>query len=155
MAITASGLFVKTWRDIIGTAQLAVNVSSDTINCALFPAGTLTPNLTAGGDTGYGTSPWIAGNEIAGTGGYTQGGKALTTKSLTESPTGTLKFTADNVTWSSSTIANASAALVYDNTLAGKNGLVLVYFGSAYSTTNGTFTIQWNSAGIFTWRLNG
>ncbi len=148
MAITVSGFYLKTWRDMINGTQLAVDLANDDIKCALFPLSTVTPDYTLTGASAYATAPYTTGNEIAGTGNYTQGGKSLTTKAFAENPTGTLIYSADSVSWTSSTITNAGAALIYDNTLAGKNALCLVYFGGSYSTTAGTFTVQWQSSGI-------
>jgi hypothetical protein len=52
--------------------------------------------------------------------------------------------------WTTSTITNAHCALIYADALAGNNAIVLVNFGSDYSTSAGTFTIQWATTGIFT-----
>jgi len=145
MAVTVSGLYLPTWLGILNATQLAVNLVGDTVNVAMF-SNSVTPNFST--DTAYGVAPYNA-NEVSGT-GYTAGGAALASKTLTESPTGTIMFDAADVAWSTSTITNARCALVYDNTLAGKNAIALVNFGADYSTTAGTFTIQWATSGIFT-----
>lgn len=148
MAISASGLFIATWRDVLDTTQLAVDLDLETHKVALF-TNSITPNFST--DTAYGVSPYDA-NEVSGT-GYTAGGAALTGTTWTESPSGTLMFDATDLSWSSSTITNAKGALIYGDALAGNNALLLVNFGADYSTSNGTFTIQWASGGIFTWDL--
>lgn len=107
---------------------------------------TLTPNFST--DTAYGVAPYNA-NEVSGT-GYTAGGVLLTGTTVAESPTGTLKFDASDVSWTTSTIANARCALIYADALAGNNAIVLINFGADYSTSAGTFSIQWASGGIFT-----
>ena len=145
MAVTASGLFVATWTDILDTTQLAVNLDLETHKVAMF-TNTITPDFSA--DTAYGVSPYDA-NEVSGT-GYTAGGTELTTTALSESPTGTIMYDAADTAWSSSTIASARCALIYADALAGNNAILLVNFGGDYSTTAGTFTIQWNASGIFT-----
>lgn len=91
-------------------------------------------------------------NEVSGT-GYTAGGAAL--GSPTFSYTGgsnTFAWDAADVSWSSSTIT-ARYAIIYDSTpgSSSTNPLVAyVDFGADVSTTAGTFTITWDSAGIFT-----
>lgn len=143
MAVTVSGLFLPTWIDILDTTQLAVDLDLETHKVAMF-TNTITPNFSA--DTAYGVSPYNA-NEVSGT-GYSAGGIALTGTTVSESPTGTLMWDATDVAWTTSTIASARCALLYADALAGNNAIVLVNFGADYSTTAGTFTIQWASGGI-------
>lgn len=144
MAVTASGLFLPTWIDIVDTTQLAVDLDLETHKLALF-TNSITPNFST--DTAWGVSPYNA-NEVSGT-GYTSGGTVITTTTVTESPTGTLMWDAADTSWSSSTIANARAALAYADALAGNNAIVLINFGADFSTTAGTFLVQWASGGIF------
>lgn len=148
MAVTASGLFIPTWRDVLDTTQLAVDLDLETHRVAMFD-NTITPNFSS--DTAYGVAPYNAG-EVSGA-GYVAGGELLTTTTVTESPAGSLMWDAADVSWASSTISAARCALVYADALAGNNALVLVNFGADYSTSNGTFTIQWASGGIFAWDL--
>lgn len=148
MAITASGLFIVTFIDVLDTTQLAIDLDLETHKVAMF-TNTITPNFST--DTAYGVAPYAA-NEVSGT-GYTAGGNALTTTTVTESPAGTIMFDAADTSWAASTITNARGALIYADVLAGNNAICLVNFGADYSTSNGTFTIQWNAAGVFTWDL--
>ena len=145
MSVTASGLYVATWTDILDTTQLAIDLDLETHKVAMF-TDSVTPNFST--DTAYGSAPYNA-NEVSGT-GYTAGGTALTTTALSESPTGTIKWDADDTSWSTSTITNAKFALIYADALAGNNVIVGINFGSNFSTTAGTFTIQWASGGILT-----
>lgn len=145
MAVTASGLFVATFIDILDTTQLAVDLDLETHKVAMF-TNSITPNFST--DTAYGASPYNA-NEVSGT-GYTAGGVALTGTAVSESPTGTLMWDATDTAWSSSTISNARCALIYADALAGNNAIVLINFGADYSTTAGTFTIQYAAGGILT-----
>lgn len=145
MAVTVSGLFLPTWIDILDASQIAVNLDSETnIKVAMF-TNSVTPNFST--DTAYAAAPYNA-NEVTGT-GYTAGGNVLTSTTVSESPSGTLMFDAADSSWTTSTISNARCALVYDNSLTPKAAIVLVNFGADYSTTAGTFTIQWASGGIF------
>lgn len=144
MALSSSGLCIPTWRDILDATQLAVDLDSELHRIAMF-TNTVTNNLST--DTAYGTSPFNA-NEAAGT-GYTAGGELLTGTTFTESPTGTLKWDANDVDWVTSTITNARAALAYADALANEI-LALINFGSDYSTVAGLFRIQWHANGIVT-----
>lgn len=89
-------------------------------------------------------------NEVSGT-GYTAGGSALTGTELTIA-SGILTFDAANLSWSSSTITDAMAAVLYFNvSTAGTDQLVLLSdFVTAASTSAGTFEIQWHASGIAT-----
>ncbi|ETK36118.1 hypothetical protein [Microbispora sp. ATCC PTA-5024] len=147
MAISASGLYVTTWTDILDTTQLAVDFDAENHKIALY-TNSITPNFST--DTGYSSSPYTSG-EASGA-GYTAGGQALTGTALSESPTRTIKWAADNMQWTSSTIT-AKGALIYANALTGKNCILLVNFGSDFSTVSGTFLITWSASGIFTLSL--
>ena len=144
MAVTASGLFVPTFIDVFDTTQLALDLDLETHKVAMF-TNSITPNFST--DTAYGVAPYNA-NEVSGT-GYTSGGTVLTGTTVTESPTGSLMWDATDTSWTTSTITNARCALIYADALAGNNAIVLINFGADYSTSAGTFTIQWASAGIF------
>jgi hypothetical protein len=145
MAVTASGLYYLTFRDILGTAQLAVDLDSDTTNyCALF-TNSITPAFDT--DTAYGSAPYNA-NEASG-GSWSAGGVALTSTAFSVN-TGTLKWTAGNVSVGTTSITNARCALIYGLQSTTKNAVCLVNFTSDYTTSNGTFAITWNASGIFT-----
>jgi hypothetical protein len=148
MAITASGLFVLTWIDVLDTTQLAIDLDLETHKLALF-TNSITPNFSS--DTAYAVSPYNA-NEVSGT-GYTSGGTALTTTTVTESPTGTIMWDAADTSWSTSTITSARGGLAYADALAGNNAICLINFGADFSTVAGTFLVQWASGGIFNWDL--
>jgi hypothetical protein len=143
VAITASGLYVATFVDVLDTTQLALDLDLETHKVALF-TNSITPDFTS--DTAYGVSPYDA-NEVSGT-GYTAGGATLTTTTITGA-SGTATFDAADTSWSSSTITNARGALIYADALAGNNAIVLVNLGQDYSTSAGTFLITWAGAGIF------
>lgn len=144
-AVTASGLFVTTFIDILDTTQLAVDLDLETHKVALFN-NSITPNFST--DTAYGVAPYNT-NEVTGT-GWSAGGVALTGTTVTESPTGTLMWDANNVAQTGVTVSNARAGLIYADALVGNNAICLVNFGADYSATNGNFNINWNAAGIFT-----
>lgn len=143
MAVSASGLYLTTWIDVLDTTQLALDLDLETHKLALF-TNSITPNFST--DTAYGVSPYNA-NEVSGT-GYTSGGTALTSTTVTESPTGTLMWDAADTSWATSTITNARAGLAYADALAGNNAIMLINFGADFSTTAGTFLVQWASGGL-------
>jgi hypothetical protein len=147
MAITASGLFVTTWLDILDTTQLAIDLDLETHKIALFND-TLTPNYST--DTAYGVAPYNA-NEVSGT-GWAAGGVALTSTALAESVTGSIVWDAADVSQATTTLTSAMGGLIYADALAGNNAILLVDFVTAVSTVAGTLTITWAapaSGGIF------
>lgn len=90
-------------------------------------------------------------NELSTANGYTSGGAALTSEALTLTAR-VLKFDADDVQWTSSTIT-ARYAIIYDNTPSnGGNKPLIAYvdFGEDKVSENGTFKIQWHASGILT-----
>lgn len=153
MAITASGLYVATFADVLDATQLALDLSLASHKLALFN-NTITPNFTT--DTAYGVSPYDA-NEVSGT-GWPAGGVALSaagtgggsTNPALTGGSGALKYDMDDVIVAGTTLTNARGILLYADALAGNNAIVLVNFGADYSTVAGTFTITWNAAGVFT-----
>lgn len=72
--------------------------------------------------------------------GYTAGGIALVGFSLALiNDTATLDWTTDPV-WPTSTIT-ARGALIYNDSLPGKNAIAVISFGMDFVSTNGNFTI--------------
>jgi hypothetical protein len=147
MAITASGLYVQTFMDVLDTTQLALDLDLETHKIALF--NTLTPNFQT--DTAYGVAPYNA-NEITGT-NWAAGGVALTGTGLTNQ-SGSLVWDAADVSVASTTIAtDPEGGLIYADALAGNNAIAMIYFGAGdFTTNNGTFAITWAapaSGGVF------
>jgi hypothetical protein len=121
-----------------------VDWDTDTIKVAL-----LTSSYTPNQDT-HDYYDDVSTNEVTGT-GYTTGGATLASKTVTyDSGTNVIVLDAADVTWSSSTIT-ARYAVVYNDSGASAGAKVLigyVDFGSDQSSTNGNFTITWDSTGI-------
>jgi len=149
MAVTASGLFVSTFIDVLDTTQLALDLDLETHKIALFKD-SITPNFST--DTAYGTGTYAAGaNEASGT-GWAAGGVALTSTVFTEAVTGSAVFDAADVSEATTTLTDAMCGLIYADALAGNNAICLVDFVTAVSTVAGTLTITWTapgSGGIF------
>jgi hypothetical protein len=142
MGVTASGLFVATFVDVLDLTQLALNLDDETHKGALF-TNTITPNFTT--DTAYAVAPYNA-NEVTGT-NWASGGVALTGTTFVAS-SGTAVFDATDVSVASTTLTNARCYLLYADALAGNNAILLVDFTADYSTVAGTFAITWAGGGI-------
>lgn len=88
--------------------------------------------------------------------GYTTGGKILTSQTVTVNTGSSYSvFSAANTTWTSSTISASGAVLYASGSNYGgiANPLIgFIDFGSTLSSSNGDFTLQWNSNGII--RIN-
>lgn len=142
MAFTLSGLYVANWISILNATQLAIDTSLTTHKWALY-TNTLTPNFST--DTAY-----SATNEVAANGTYAAGGATIGSPTTTESPTGTLMYDMADQVWAASTSVTARGAILYANALAGKNLIVAMTFGSDFTSTAGSFTIQFAATGVFT-----
>lgn len=120
-----------------------VDFDSDTIKVALLSS-SYTPDQDA-----HDYFNDVSSYEVTGT-GYTSGGATLASKTATyDSATNVIVLDAADVTWSSSTIT-ARYAVVYDSTGTASTSPLIGYvdFGSDQSSTNGNFTITWDSTGI-------
>jgi hypothetical protein len=116
---------------------------------ALFP-NTITPDFTvATASFAYDAGVYTSGAELTG-GSWPAGGYTLVSPSVTaEQPAaGQVRFDANDVSQATTTIVDARGCLLYSDTEASDTGLLVVDFGSAFSTTNGTFAITWDSNGI-------
>lgn len=126
-------------------ASGSVNWGSDTIKVSLHTA-TYTPNQD--------THDFFddVTNEVTGT-GYTAGGATLASKTSTYTAgTNTQSLDAADVTWASSTIANARYAVIRKDTGTAATSPLLGYvdLDGNLSSTNAPFTLTWDAAGIFT-----
>lgn len=120
-----------------------VDFDSDTIKVAL-----LTSSYTPSQDT-HDYFNDVSTYEVSGT-GYTAGGNTLASKTATyDSGTNVIVLDAADTTWASSTIT-ARYAVIYDSTGTASTSALIGYvdFGSDQSSTNGNFTITWDSTGI-------
>ena len=134
-------------------ASTTNSYSGDTVNVTLW--GTTPTTATASTDTFVHNTylaaggQWVTANELASSGGYTAGGIAVTSKTETFT-TNVATFTSSATPqWTSATFTTYGA-MIYDNTIsAGKYVYCWNYFGGAQSVVSGTFTINWNTSGIF------
>ncbi len=133
----ASGIYERFKANLMNKI---VDLEGDTINVMLMDnvhAFTATDNVNTD----------VNANELPTAGGYTIAGKALATKAVTQAAT--TKFDADDTAWTSATFS-AYHAVLYDDTLAGKDLICSFDFGGIKTVTSGTFTIQWHANGIIT-----
>jgi hypothetical protein len=140
-AFASSGLYVTNFIDILDATQLAIDTSLGTHKWAMY-TNTLTPNFST--DQSYSVT-----NEVSGT-GYTAGGQTIVSPTTTESPAGTLMYDMNDQVWVAPTTVTARGAILYADALGGNNLIVAMTFGSDFASTAGTFTIQFNSLGVFT-----
>lgn len=137
---STSGVFVPTFvNSLNGVASLNLTGS---INVALYTNSVTGANLTT--DTAYGTGAW-ASNEVLGT-GYTAGGTALVSPTWAHTTGGIVVWDAADTYWSTATII-ARGALYY--VAADSRAIFAQTFGADIQTIAGTFTIQYDGAGIF------
>lgn len=78
---------------------------------------------------------------------YVTGGNVLTGRISSFVDTTNRKLDADDVTWTTATIAGIRYAVLY-NAASPYNIRAVYDLGSDFSVTNGTFTISWDADGI-------
>jgi len=141
MAWTASGLYVLNWIDLLDATQLAIDTSLTSHKIAMYN-NTETPNFST--EVSYAVT-----NEVSGT-GYTAGGQVIVSPTTTESPAGTLMYDMADQVWASPTSVTARGSKLYADALVGNNLIVAHNFTADFTSTAGTFTIQWAAGGVFT-----
>jgi hypothetical protein len=144
-AFGTSGLFVENFIDVLDATQLAIDTSLTSHKIALF-LDALTPDYSVNQD--FTAAPYTS-NQSSGA-GYTAGGQVIVSPTTTESPGGTLMYDMADQVWASPTSVTARGAILYADVLATNSLIVGVTFGSDFTSTAGTFTIQWNALGVFT-----
>jgi hypothetical protein len=122
------------------------DLDTDTIKCAL----SNTAYTYAATHKYFDAAPFnSAWTELSTANGYTAGGVALTSPTITNGQT--TSWTAGNAVWTSSGTLSATSAVVYDSTPgAGVKPLIsYVLFGGTVTAASGaTLTIAWNASGI-------
>jgi hypothetical protein len=121
-----------------------LNLTTDTLKVALFPASYIP-------DPDQRFWQAIASQQVTGQ-NYAAGGQLLTGGALAkQDASNNVKFWADDVVWSNSTLT-ARYAVIYKDTLdPATSPLILCFdFGTDKSSVNGNFTVNWADDGIFT-----
>jgi len=106
---------------------------------------------TSSASLGATTTAYSTSNEVSNSSGsaYSAGGKALTSPTVTGgSGTATAFVDFDDVSWTSASFT-ANGALIYrqDGSAPTNDAVVVLAFGGDFTASNGTFTIQFPTAG--------
>jgi hypothetical protein len=147
-ALTGSTAATGPWLMTTGKIALHSNALTD---------GTAPINFSA-------ASPnWANTSEVSGTGWAAGGvlfsaaaaGATSIAPAFSESPAGTLKYAATNVSVASTTLTNVRGCIMYADAITAPASLidmmlVAITFGADFSTVAGTFGITWDANGIFT-----
>jgi len=137
MAVTANWYCLAIRDQWAATAADRVDWVNDTIKGSLHTSA-YTPNQ----DTDqYFTS---ATNELATAGGYTAGGVTLSGKTLTlDGPTNTVRFKANDITWTSASFTARKCVLRKDTGVAGTSHLLgYIEFGADQAPAGVDFTVK-------------
>ncbi|MDP6587334.1 MAG: hypothetical protein QF535_21990 [Anaerolineales bacterium] len=112
-----------------------LGTSGNTLKIALY---------TSSASLGATTATYSNSNEVSGT-GYTAGGATLSSQAVAyDSSNQVAYFDAADPAWTTASIT-ARGALIYNNTKSNAS-IAVLDFGSDYTSTAGTFTIQLPSA---------
>lgn len=115
-----------------------IDLEADTIKLALM-------NNSHSFTATHNTWSQVSSNELANGNGYTTGGQALASKSVTQGST--TVFDANDSVWTSSSFT-AYHGVLYDDTHATDDLLCSIDFGGAVTVSNGTLTVQYHASGI-------
>ena len=153
MAWSASKVFSAYVTDIINNAT-AMDLNTDaSLKVALYD-NDITPDQTVtSANTAYNVGQWVTtGNEVSDGAEWAVGGVALTSPTSVFA-TNVYTFDAANTaSGTSATLIAVFGCLVYDDTITtpvADQGICYNYFGGTNSVTDGTFTVIWNTRGIF------
>lgn len=155
MAWTNSKIFSATVTDVMNNVT-ALDVDTDAWKAALFD-NTVTPSQTvASASAAYNAGVWAAGG-VSDASGWPAVGRPLASITSGFASNVYTFDAADTVSANSTTtLTNATGALIYDDTLAAPvadQALSFNYFGGQNSVVSGTFTVVWNASGIVTFTL--
>lgn len=151
MAWTKSGLYANSYMDALDPSNLAVDFSLTTHKWTLND-NSQTPAFQT--DTGMATGTYnTAPGQVSGT-GYTLGGQVITSPTFAiAGTTAVLTYDMGDQVWASPTSVTAYAAVLYADALTTPTAdalLVGMWFNGAFTSTAGTFTIQFAGTGVFT-----
>lgn len=161
MSWSASKIFAAFISDKLNQTTLMDLGTDALIEVALYNDSITPSNTVTSANTAYAAGVWTAGSSpnvqdsTSGNAGWPYVGRPLVTKTLTDGTTATFKFDADDTVSADShtSLASVYGALIYDESISSpvdQQGVCYIYFGGTNSVTEGTFTVVWNAAGIFT-----
>lgn len=154
-AWSASGGFRQFFTDFFNNTNAfwspaLPNLNLETHKVALF-GNSVTPDYDAtAANSAYNAGTWTTGNESSGT-GYTAAGTLLLNTAVSSVAGGITMWDADDTAWTTITVT-AYGCLIYADALTSPvadQGIMAVYFGGAFTTTAGNFTIQWSASGVY------
>lgn len=154
MAWTNSEIFRPFMSDVLLNVA-AFDLDSDTFKAALFDNDITPDNDVTAANSAFGAGQWVsASNEVFEAVEWPTGGRPLVSPTVNSGTADTVFFDASDTASAGATadLANVYGVLVYDDTLTtpvADQGVCYNYLGGANSVVNGTFTILWNSNGIF------
>jgi hypothetical protein len=161
MSWSGSKIFAAYMTDILNNTT-AIDLGTDAlIEVALYNDSITPSNVVTSANSAYGAGVWTAGSSpnvqdsTSGNAGWPYLGRPLVTKTLSDYSVATVKFDADDTVSADThtTLAAVYGCLIYDKTISTPvdlQGICYIYFGGTNSVTEGTFTVVWNAAGIFT-----
>ena len=127
------------WKGNVGSATSGVPDIAHNLLKAMLLTSAFSPNQ----DTQVRYED-ISANEVSGV-SYTTGGATISNVAWTKDASNhRYILTADPTNWTNSSIT-ARYAVVYDNSTSAKYLISLFDFGQQYSSTSGTFQINWDS----------
>ena len=153
MAWSASKVFSAYITDIINNTT-AMDLNTDaSLKVALYDNDVTPDQTVTSANTAYNVGQWVTtGNEVSDGAEWAVGGVALTSPTSVFA-TNVYTFDAANTaSGTSATLAAVFGCLVYDDTITtpvADQGICYNYFGGTNSVTDGTFTVIWNTSGIF------
>lgn len=148
MAVTASGWYLINIIDSLDPTQLAIDLTLTTHKCALL-SNSATPNFST-------DQNWSSTNEVTGTGWVTGGialsaiaaGATSAAPTLTESPTGSMKWDMADIAVSGTTLTGVRALRFYADALTGDPLLALINLAADFATNNGIFGVTFDTLGV-------
>jgi len=126
------------------------NLETDTIKVGLTDGSVTTPSATTADPRwGAGGTVDFSAEEVTPGGNYAAGGATPAAPEVTLTG-GLAQFDAGDVSWAQdpSNPTDATWAVIYNDTAAGKNALGFVDLGGAFDMTTGDLSIAWNANGI-------
>lgn len=142
MAVSKGGLYLANWVSLL-KADIVVDLDLTTPKMALH-TNSLAPAFDT--DTAWSNTAEVSIIDA----NYATGGKTVSTPVPSVVSASVMKFTSDNFVWTTATISSAVCGLYYMDALAGNNLIFLTYFGGAFTSTAGTFTVTVPGAGWWT-----
>lgn len=133
-------------------ATSGIDLNSNSIKVALYNNSGTPDQTVASASTAYNTGQWVTANEVTSAGQWAAGGVALSSVTSAFSSNVYTFDAADTASGSTATLSNVYGCLVYSDTVTtpvADQGICFNAFGGANSVTSGTFTVVWNSSGIF------